>query len=162
MAEGVSGIAELMPVEPGYKHVLRVRAAFFWGAITAGAVFADFTTLRHAPFHGLLSIAISLMAIGILAFLPQRQWRHLRYGLTDRLLQVVRGRFFHRDTIVPLVRVQHLDVSRGPVEKLFGTATLIVHTAGTHNSIVTLPGLDPTRAVEIRDRIREHIRSDFG
>jgi uncharacterized protein len=77
------------------------------------------------------------------------------------LLQVVRGWMFHSDTIVPFVRVQHLDVTRGPVEKLFGTSTLVVHTAGTHNSVVTLPGLDPDRAAEIRDVIREHIRTDF-
>ena len=66
------------------------------------------------------------------------------------------------DTIVPFVRVQHLDVVRGPLDKMFGTATLVVHTAGTHNSIITLPGLDPERASEIRDIIRQHVRSDFG
>ena len=79
-----------------------------------------------------------------------------------RLLQVVRGWLFHVDTIVPLVRVQHIDVTRGPVEKIFGVATLVVHTAGTHNSVVTLPGLSPERAAEIRDIIREHVRTDFA
>ena len=77
------------------------------------------------------------------------------------MLQVVRGWLFHTDTIVPLVRVQHIDVTRGPLDKLFGTATLVVHTAGTHNSIVTLPGLSPGKASAIRDEIRQHIRSDF-
>jgi membrane protein YdbS with pleckstrin-like domain len=77
------------------------------------------------------------------------------------MLQVVRGWQFHVDTIVPLVRVQHIDVLRGPLDKAFGTATLIVHTAGTHNSVVTLPGLSPEKASNIRDEIRRHIRSDF-
>jgi vacuolar-type H+-ATPase subunit F/Vma7 len=36
-----------------------------------------------------------------------------------------------------------------------------VHTAGTHNSIVTVPGLAPDRASEIRDIIREQVRTDF-
>ena len=43
---------------------------------------------------------------------------------------------------------------------MFGTATLVVHTAGTHNSIVTLPGLSPERAAEIREAIRSEIRAD--
>ena len=77
-------------------------------------------------------------------------------------LQVVRGWLFHVDTVVPLVRVQHIDVTRGPLEKMFGVATLVVHTAGTHNSIVTLPGLAPERAAAIRDIIREHVRTDFA
>ncbi|HEY1143490.1 MAG TPA: PH domain-containing protein, partial [Sphingomicrobium sp.] len=65
------------------------------------------------------------------------------------------------DTVVPLVRVQHLDVVRGPVDKMFGTASLVVHTAGTHNSTVILPGLAPDRAAEMRDIIRSQVRSDF-
>ena len=75
---------------------------------------------------------------------------------------MVRGWLFHIDTIVPFVRVQHIDVTRGPLDKMFGTATLVVHTAGTHNSIVSLPGLSPERAAEIRDIIREHIRTDYA
>jgi membrane protein YdbS with pleckstrin-like domain len=74
---------------------------------------------------------------------------------------VVRGWLFHTDTVVPLVRVQHIDVTRGPLDKMFGTASLVVHTAGTHNSIVTVPGLAPDRAAEIRDIIREQVRTDF-
>ena len=58
-------------------------------------------------------------------------------------------------------RVQHIDVTRGPLDKMFGTASLVVHTAGTHNSIVILPGLAPEKASDIRDEIRRHIRSDF-
>ena len=52
----------------------------------------------------------------------------------------------------------------GPAGSAAGlqTATLIVHTAGTRNSIVTVPGLAPDRAAEIRDIIREHIRTDFA
>ena len=92
----------------------------------------------------------------------ERIYRRLLYGLTERLLQVVRGWLFHTDTIVPFVRVQHLDVTRGPLDKMFGTATLVVHTASTRNSIVTVPGLAPDRAAEIRDVIREHIRTDFA
>ena len=93
---------------------------------------------------------------------PQRIHARLRYRLTARFLQVMRGWLVHTDTIVPLVRVQHLDVTRGPLDKMFGTSTLVVHTAGTHNSIVTLPGLSPERAAEIRDIIREHVRTDFA
>jgi membrane protein YdbS with pleckstrin-like domain len=103
-----------------------------------------------------------LLAALIVSGVPGRAYARLAYGLTDKLLQVVRGWVFHTDTVVPFVRVQHLDVVRGPLDKMFGTATLVVHTAGNHNSIVTLPGLEPNRAAEIRDIIREHVRSDFG
>lgn len=158
----VDDIAELGAVAPQYKNVLRARLALFWVPVAVAAVAGDQIGLREEPIYGLLTVAVPLFALLILTIVPGRAYAKLGYGLTDKLLQVVRGWMFHSDTIVPFVRVQHLDVVRGPLDKLFGTATLIVHTAGTHNSIVTLPGLQPERAADIRDIIRRQVRTDFG
>ena len=152
----------LVPVEPGYKHVLRARLLVTWIPLWIGATVLDQTLLDDTLFHGLPTTLVPLLALINIALAPQRIYARLRYGLSERLLQVVRGWLFHVDTVVPLVRVQHIDVTRGPLDKMFGTATLIVHTAGTHNSIVTVPGLAPDRAAEIRDIIREHVRTDFA
>lgn len=157
----LEGGPALEPVEPGYKNVLRFRLAIVWLILWAGGVVCDLAFLKATPFYGLPTIGILVLAIVGVVVTPRRIYDRLRYRLTDRLLQVVRGWLFHVDTIVPLVRVQHIDVTRGPLEKAFGVATLVVHTAGTHNSIVTLPGLSPERAAEIRDIIREHVRTDF-
>ena len=154
--------ADLQPVEPGYRHVLRARLLLLWLPLVIGAVVFDNTALAETPFYGALSIVLGTIAALVVVLAPQRIYRRLRYGITERLFQVVRGWLFHTDTIVPFVRVQHLDVTRGPLDKMFGTATLIVHTAGTRNSIVTVPGLAPDRAAEIRDIIREQIRTDFA
>jgi uncharacterized protein len=150
----------LLPVEPGYRNVLRVRLAILWGMLTVAALFLDRVILDGASLWlpPLLFLVVGLTAVFVL---PERTYRRLRYRLTGRLLQVLRGWLVHSDTVVPLVRVQHLDVVRGPLEKMFGTATLVVHTAGTLNSTVTVPGLAPDRAAQIRDVIREHVRTDF-
>lgn len=151
----------LLPVEPGYRNVLRVRMALTWLPLIFGAIFLE-RALEGSIFYGLPSTAVPLIALVTIAMAPQRIYRHLRYRLGERLLQVLRGWMFHSDTIVPFVRVQHMDVTRGPLDKMFGTATLVIHTAGTHNSIVTVPGLAPDRAEEIREAIREHVRTDFA
>lgn len=150
----------LVPVEPAYRNVLRVRMATLWIPLVIGALVLD-QAIDETIFHGLPSTLVPLLALISISVAPQRIYRYLGYRLTDRLLQVVRGWMFHTDTIVPFVRVQHIDVTRGPMEKMFGTATLVVHTAGTHNSIVTVPGLAPETAEDIRDVIREHVRTDF-
>ena len=153
--------ASLSPVEPGYRHVLRIRALLFWLPLSAAAIVADQLLLWPTPFHGVPSAIVPLLGLAAVTILPGKRYRRLGYALHPNLLQVVRGWLFHTDTIVPLVRVQHIDVTRGPLDKGFGTATLVVHTAGTHNSIVTLPGLAPDKASAIRDEIRQHIRTDF-
>ena len=152
----------LESVEPSYVNVIRLRTLLAWLPFTAGAIAADRLLLADTPVAGLLLVAVPLLAVITVATAPPRIWARIGYALEPTLLRVVRGWMWHSDTQVPLVRVQHLDIARGPLDKMFGTATLAIHTAGTHNSIVTLPGLSPERATEMRDAIREHVRTDFA
>jgi uncharacterized protein len=152
--------ADLQPVEPAYRSALRARALAFWAPVFLVALIINWTVLAGTPLSGVLPVVIGLIGLSGITVAPDRVYRRLGYALDGRLLRTVRGWIFHVDTVVPFVRVQHIDVTRGPFDKLFGTATLVVHTAGTHNSIVTLPGLSPERAAEIREAIRSEIRAD--
>ena len=152
--------ADLQPVEPNYRNSLRARAAFFWVPLFVAALAINATVLAETPFSGALPVVVGLIGLSGITVAPDRIYRRLGYAIDGGLLRTVRGWLFHTDTVVPFVRVQHIDVTRGPFDKMFGTATLVVHTAGTHNSIVTLPGLSPERAAEIREAIRSKIRAD--
>ena len=152
--------ADLQPVEPSYRNALRLQAAIFWVPVFLVALVVDRLVLAEMAFGGLLPALIGAIGLSGMTVAPDRIYRRLGYAIDGRLLRTVRGWLFHTDTVVPFVRVQHIDVTRGPVDKLFGTATLVVHTAGTHNSVVVLPGLSPERAAEIRDAIRGEIRAD--
>jgi membrane protein YdbS with pleckstrin-like domain len=152
--------ADIQPVEPAYKNALRARAAAFWLPLFLVSVMVDRAALPDSIFAGFLPVLIGLIGLSGIIVAPDRIYRRLGYAIDTRLLRTVRGWLFHTDTVVPFVRVQHIDVTRGPFDKMFGTATLVVHTAGTHNSIVTLPGLLPERAAEIREAIRSEIRAD--
>lgn len=151
---------DLQPVERGYRHALMAQAAVFWLVVLVGAIILDRLVLAGSWAAGLVPLIVAFFAFGGVVIGPGRIYRRLGYALDDRLIRIVRGWLFHVDTVVPFVRVQHIDVTRGPFDKLFGTASLIVHTAGTHNSVVTLPGLAPQRASAIRDLIRAQIRAD--
>ncbi|WP_309602839.1 PH domain-containing protein [Sphingomonas sp.] len=152
--------APIQPVEPSYRNGLRLAAAAFWVPASLGALVVDRLILHEFPFAGLLPALAGLLALGAIVIAPNRIYRRLGYSVDGDFLRVVRGWLFHSDTIVPFVRVQHIDVNRGPLDKVFGTASLVVHTAGTHNSIVTLPGLSPDRAAELRELIRGSIPTD--
>jgi membrane protein YdbS with pleckstrin-like domain len=152
--------AQLQPVEPSYRNALRVQAAIFWVPVFLVALVVDRLLLSETRVGSLLPVVGGLVAISGMTIAPDRIYRRLGYAIDGRLLRTVRGWLFHTDTVVPFVRVQHIDVTRGPVDKMFGTASLVVHTAGTHNSVVVLPGLSPERAAEIRDSIRSEIRAD--
>lgn len=163
--DGIAGVdaAALQPVERAYIRALAIRNAMWLLPIAAVASFVDAVILRanDLPWGGLMVASLLLAAIGIFT-LPSRAWHKIGYVFGDDALRVAHGLWFRRDTIVPFVRVQHIDVGQGPAERMCGVAHLVLHTAGTHNSIVTLPGLRPERAAEMRDAIRTMIRSDFG
>ena len=151
----------LAHVEPAYRWGLRLRVLLGWVPLLVGALVIDTFIFEDLSFRGALSGVVGFLTVALAIVAPKRVWRRLGYALSERELRIVRGWLFHTDTIVPLVRVQHIDVARGPLDKLVGTASLIVHTAGTHNSVVTLPGLAPSRAEELRDTIRAKVKTDW-
>ena len=154
-------LAAVQRVERSYLQVIRVGTLLAWLPLVIGAVVLDRLVLAETPVGGLLMVLLPLLALLATAMAPPRIWARLGYALEPAMLRVVRGWMFHTDTLLPLVRVQHLDVARGPLDKMFGTATLAIHTAGTHNSIVRLPGLSPDRAAELAAVIRTHIKADL-
>jgi membrane protein YdbS with pleckstrin-like domain len=96
---------------------------------------------------------VALVAVGALhAVLAHRVWR---FALEDDSLFLVRGVVTRTDTSVPYVRVQHVDTHRGPVERAAGLASVVVYTAGTRGADITIPGLRPDRATELRERLRD-------
>jgi uncharacterized protein len=84
---------------------------------------------------------------------PAIDYRHASYRIDDRSLEIRRGVYWRTVVTVPRSRVQHTDVSQGPLERRFGLGTLVVYTAGTDHARVTLAGLEHERAL----RIREHL-----
>jgi membrane protein YdbS with pleckstrin-like domain len=151
----------LLPIEPAYRHIIRITTALLTLPFVVGAAVLEIALDDNAGVPGGALLApVLAFALFVVVFLPQRKWRRWGYCGTDEQLRVARGWLFRTDTIVPFKRIQHIDVAQGPVERVFGLASLTVHTAGTHNSIVTLPGLTRSDAEAMRDAMRLHIRRE--
>lgn len=92
--------------------------------------------------------------------LPLLRYRFWRYGLRTEELYLERGILNRVRTIVPLRRIQHLDVSQDVLEREFDLGKLIVHTAGSRSSEVVLPGLNYEEAQALRDTLKNYILED--
>ena len=153
----------LGPVDPAYGHVLRITTALNMLPLAIGATVFDLLVMpRIGGPTGLVSVAAWLFAAIAIVTFPARRVSRWGYRIGEGQLRVARGWLFRTDTIVPFVRVQHIDVGQGPIERWFGLSHLIVHTSGTHNSTVTLPGLRSDLAAAMRETIRRHIQTDFA
>lgn len=105
----------------------------------------------------LLVAAGVVIAVAALTWFFQRwpaiDYRYARYRVDQAGLEIRGGVYFRHVINVPRSRVQHTDVSQGPLERRFGLATLAIHTAGTEHARVELSGLPHEVAVAIRDHL---------
>ncbi len=152
-------IVPLQPIERGQLNVMRARGAGMALGLIAPAIIAEFALADRLPVHGAIGGVALLLGIWLAIVSPPRRWRHWRYAFTGSELHVAQGWWMQVHTIVPVLRVQHIDVAQGPLERSFGVARLVLHTAGSDNTIVTLPGITRATAEEIRDAIRARIGS---
>ena len=152
----------LTPLHPPQKSLVRINMIVRAVVLQALAVTAEILLLVQVGIQpGLILIPAALFALVLIFVLPNRIYRRWGYDMGDEQLRVLRGFLWRTDTIVPFNRIQHIDVAQGPLQRMFGLSTLIVHTAGTHNSIVTLPGLATIDAEDMRETIKGHIRQDM-
>jgi membrane protein YdbS with pleckstrin-like domain len=84
---------------------------------------------------------------------PAIAYRHSSYRLDADGLEIRRGVYWRSIINIPRSRVQHSDVSQGPLERRYKLGTLVVYTAGTQHSEVKLAGLDFDVARSIRARL---------
>lgn len=129
-----------------------VLQAVLTAAVVGGVLFAADYYLLDVGWWPVV-VAAALAAVGAVhALLRYRVWR---YRVQDDGLYLERGVVTEVVTSVPFVRVQHVDTQRGPVQRLVGLASVVVYTAGSRGADVTIPGLAPERAEELRERLRE-------
>jgi len=55
---------------------------------------------------------------------PRIKLRFWRYEIRDDEIDIRHGVFIIRRTLIPMIRVQHVDTEHGPIMRLFGLATL--------------------------------------
>lgn len=142
------------------------RAVRLYGATTALALglLALFPAWIFAMAADDISwpLRIGLCAGGVLLlaalgwFLGTRL-RHQRWKLDATGLWLRKGRAWMTETRMPASRVQHLDVKHGPLERRQQLATLVLHTAGTRLTAVTVRGLEDADAQRLRDALSRQV-----
>jgi hypothetical protein len=103
-----------------------------------------------------LAAMVAALALGLALWSllwPPLSFRHRWYRVAEDHIEIGRGVVWRHLVSVPLGRVQHTDVNQGPIERLFGLAHLVIHTAGTVHASVPLEGLRRERALALRDHL---------
>ena len=115
------------------------------------------TRLWHWPTW--ITVVLLILVLAAAAFSifikPGIRWQTWRYDVSEQEIDLLRGVFIKTRTLIPMVRVQHVDTEQGPLSRHFGLSTVTISTAaGTHE----IPALADETAGLLRDRISELAR----
>jgi len=100
-------------------------------------------------------LAMAAASVWLCLWYPPRLYRSWGYRIDAKVLETRSGIVFQQARLLPLSRLQHVDIERGPLERMFGLAALVLHTAGTHSANIRIPGLEAAEATRLRDRLIE-------
>ena len=140
------------------------KLAAFGGAFGFAIPFAVASAFlsRLADFSSpwLVAPVVGLLGAAFGAWLAVKRHRRTLWKLDEHGFALQRGRWWQTESRVPISRVQHLDLKRGPLERAFRLATLVIHTAGTRMAAVSVSGLDGEDAERLRDRLARQLDND--
>lgn len=133
--------------------VWRFYGAFhslFLFLLIAGLI--TFTSLFDWPIWivwGAIMIAAVYTYVSVF-LIPKLRWKRWRYEVREQEIEIQHGVIITRRTLIPMVRVQHIDTSQGPILKRYNLATVAISTAATIHEI---PALDVEEAEQLRIQI---------
>jgi membrane protein YdbS with pleckstrin-like domain len=154
IADGIDH--QLDPRCIAFQRVLAVIPTLIVAGVTFGFAVSLWIGSGVLVF-GLFLLPTWAIVIAGFAWLLQRwpaiAYRFSSYRIDEGGIEIRQGVYWRTITNVPRSRVQHTDVSQGPLERRFGLGTLVIYTAGTTHSKVNLSGLD----FDVARRIRAHL-----
>ena len=141
-------------LDRNYLKVSYIGNAIFFFILLMILIGANFMSEIHtAPIVKWGLIAFWLFWL-ILSFAFIKMGYGIRgYVLRERDMVHRRGVIFRNLTTIPFNRVQHCEVSQGPIQRLFDLHTLQIFTAGGSNSDLSIPGLKGGTAQKIKEYI---------
>lgn len=98
----------------------------------------------------LLGGLLLILLIAGLLYVPKYQYACWHYIVRDDEIELRHGVWFTKRSVIPIVKIQHVDTVQGPLMRAYGVTALILATsAGMH----TIPGILPHVADALRQTI---------
>ena len=101
---------------------------------------------------GLTALA-GVLVLAHAFYWPTLRYRYWGWLVDDDRVIIEKGVVWRSRSLIPRVRVQHVDTRTSPLQRWFGLSSLIVYTAGTRGADVEIPGL----AADDAERLREDL-----
>lgn len=134
-----------------------IYTMIYW-IIAIGIFLTSYFLFEWSVVYVTTSLVLGLLFTYLFTFLiPKLRYRRWRYEIFEQEIYIQHGVLIVTRTIIPMLRVQHVDTKQGPLLKKYKLATVSISTAATTHEI---PALNEVDASNLRDRISQLARVD--
>ncbi len=142
------------PMAPSYEREVKTQQFIIWVPI----VLLSFLPVLLTQFLWLLAIPMSVLILaGIISRLIIKKALVKGFAMREFDIAYCSGLFWRKTVIVAYNRVQHVEVSSGPLQRKFDLASVKLFTAGGTSVDLKIDGLSSGRAEQIRAFIADKI-----
>jgi len=146
---------DFIPLESSYKKYLLLIFSLFFLVVLAGAIaFHYFTRDENICPQVYIIIYLTVLCLYVINILliiagfPRKGYLLRQHDLLYRS-----GYLIQKTIAVPKNRIQHVEIRQGAIARLFKLSKLLIYTAGGSSSDLSVPGLKP----ETANQLKEHL-----
>lgn len=151
------GKLNFKPIPRAYLKVVLISTALTF-LVLFGILFvlvffelAIINTYGNYFYAFLFLLFISIEILNILGF------KYRKYLIRKLDVSYRSGLIVNTITTVPFSRIQHVEIEKGPISKLFNLTSLAIYTAGDSSKDLTIKGLREGEALQIKEFIIKSI-----
>lgn len=145
-------------LESKYKILLHIRNGLFHFALLAILIAIYFIKQEdELPNYYLLSLIPILLLWTYAILIVQLGFSHKGYILRKHDIIFKTGYLNRKTTAIPKNRIQHVEIRQSILSRIFKLSKLIVFTAGGNSSDLSIPGLNPEDAQQLKEHISKSI-----
>ena len=137
-------------LDPGLLALRRLLCVLVLGGVTVVGTAA--AGLLGGPPAAAPVLVAGVVALALALRLVARQYAAWSWAEREDDLLLRRGVLLRRTSVVPYGRMQYVDVTAGPLDRRYGLASLVLHTAAAATD-AHIPGLRAAEADRLRDRL---------
>lgn len=151
------------------RHRVSPRAVTWWTTQAALLV----SGLLIIPIIGLIAlpaarswlvlavVVVAVLGLAYIVVMPRWRFRVHRWETTDEAVYTSAGWISQEWRVAPMSRIQTVDTERGPLQQLFGLATVTVTTASAAGAL-RLDGLDHALASDLVEQLTQTTQATPG
>lgn len=148
------------PISPKYRVINLVITTCIFTLILSAMTTAYLQTWNPLPEDLAFAFPFIMAGVGLLGTtIFVYHWFAdvlIRFTLREQDLVLHKGLVFKQVICQPILRIQHIDIERGPIQRMAGLATLQVYSAGGSAHTLAIPGLPVEQAETMRQFVLNH------